>query len=405
MIARFKSLILVLLCTANLATLAIAQRIEGILEDWREACSYAMHSEASLEAADGYNRRFSKFAGAEGIAQLRILVEVGGVLVGRPPEPLIAGAPIEPLGVPEFNYEIVASEGEQPERVRMSFGTADGTKWKFVVPAVVVPVMTAVAIDDIGVIYTLTGSTPEEDKQLLKEELLKLVKSEEFQKYERTKDLEGMEKLFKQAKKQWKEKVRAARNLVHPALAGSRFCFRPAVFDLFADNRISDSTRDNLNSWASQLAEGKRLLSFIEEKTWSLSPENLRPPDVLKSPLDSVVEFKHRVVFERGKLDDAANLFESKFVEEINREVLGSINSASECKLFQEFTDAVIVHRIAHEVLAGRIINFPYKKWSEMLRELQDVDKENRDASTKQMRSRAEVWRSDSQLDFNLELR
>jgi len=389
------------------------------------------------------------FRSMGGYARPRISIRVGGMLIGLPPESDGDGPP-EALGIPDFDYEVLKAEKDEPTRVKMTFGTAAKETWSITVPAAVVTPMTVVAIDERPVLYTLTG--------------------------------------------------KGGTVLAHPGIDNHRFVFRTAVLDLFADTRSSPSlkaeavqTQGDLLLYAAlvnlynspddkgakkaveqayqlrlillgqakdqRMASGSKermrkllvsltnekfvsavdkslyslanlitpetapqrladaiaaagqdrkfgkveerksstMLSMVEERPWKLKPEHFKSPDVVKNPKASVLAIKYRIAYDGAEKltdEDASKLYKELPISGLVQDSVAERLTPSDLLLLQEYNDAVIVHRLISSVFNKRVVNFPEEKWEQMIKELGDLYKEHLDVKTQDMRAKAELWQA-----------
>jgi hypothetical protein len=323
---------------------------------------------------------------------------VKGVLVGRPPEPLVPQGKVEPIGIPNFDYALLAEEEGVPRRVELTFGLADGRTWSFDVAAAVVTPMTAVALDERLLLFTLTAPSAEDEQE---------------------------------------ERLTSG-EAVHPALQGHRLAYRPAILDLFADDsgRHTGETKARLDSLRADLeakqeetlepylpqlnrlvqtklpeeskiwllgmilAQAPPLeypLSAVMEKPWKLNEQSLGTTNrqgILNPP---AVHFVQRAVYSslvtRGDIE--GDYREYPVSSSVNRDVIASMSNA-ERELLQEFNEAVIVHRIVYWASQGKIDNFDRKKrWSDMIDELAPIYLANLDATidAQKLKRRSWQWR------------
>lgn len=124
-----------------------------------DAGQYRLQTEQAMIAKNSYYERFGSYRGSTGRAKIRVSGRAGGILVGLPPEPLEPGAPIEPLGIPGFNYELLEKNADRESpRVKIKLTTASNESWEIVCHPLIPVLATAVACDDIPLLYTLTAT-------------------------------------------------------------------------------------------------------------------------------------------------------------------------------------------------------------------------------------------------------
>lgn len=310
-----------------------------------------------------------------------------GVFLGR--EPAAQGdGQVEPLGVPSFEYNLLAPEEGEPQRVQLTFGLANGTTWSFDVAAAVVTPMTAAAMDGRVGFFSFCAPKYKDNGTPAVDVLGRPVR------------------------------VPA----INPALHGHLLAYRPAILDLFAESmnsaalldfqlnviekdqslsaekkqekkqiamgrvillgdrshsRISKATTLQLIEQieALNVANGESSLSAVIEKRWTLSPENLTSRRSHQPNDNLATKFVHRVVYEAGE----GRYRELPASEAIHAEILKSL-TASELQLVQEYNDAVVVYRIIYAVRQGWIVNFDRQQnWSKMIDDLEGVYQANMD--------------------------
>ncbi len=250
--------------------------------------------------------------------RLQIHPSVGGVLFGREPDPIGRAEKFEPIGLPNFEYELLPNK-ESPKLVRLTFKTADGTEFaKVEVSAGVVTAATAMALDGRLTMYTSTGSG----------------------------------------------------TAVHPGLEGHRLGCRPAIIDgiPFTTLRQSEKTKD-------AMAKGRRAgishNAILWERPWTLSKTGFKLPKMDDDPDNSILQFVIRDADNLGATLDVSS--------QLNRDMFGSLTQ-TERQLFTELQETILVARIVYGARKGWIINFDKgNNWVKMIDDLAPVYKENLD--------------------------
>jgi hypothetical protein len=145
------------------------------------------------------------------------------------------------------------------------------------------------------------------------------------------------------------------------------------------------------------------LLSMVEERSWTISPQTLTPPKVGRKPRrdDFLMDVKHRLVYDDDLVEEWLEKFGEEGLEDryaelgLTQQLWGGISDSLtpiEQRTLQEINEAVVVYRLVHAACEGNLKNFPQDKWVDLLAEVKDIHQANERVSTAGMFQAASRW-------------